>query len=379
MARAKYKKNSRGEYETKVWDGTYTPDGFKHRIRLVSKKSSADLERQVNEIRYRVEHNEYVVESDIYFIDYARDWLQIRKASKRTNTQTMYDNIIEKHLAFLNDVRLCDIRNMHFQMAINNAMDKPRTCQQIYITFNQIIRRAVADNLITSHDAELICMDINLPKYQKKEKRALNEIEKLAFQECMNNGVLTAREKTYLTIIYYCGLRRCEALALSRFDFKKEGGGFYLSVSKDLVFVKNDPLIENKTKSDRGLRQVPVPAPAAKYLQQYITSLPGTNLFYCQNSILITKSSYDKMWMSILNKLNTAAGGSKKFPVIDDLTAHIFRHNYCSNLCYKIPAISIKMIAKLMGDTEKVVIDVYNHVMEEKEDVQTVLEDALNM
>lgn len=32
-----------------------------------------------------------------------------------------------------------------------------------------------------------------------------------------------------------------------------------------------------------------------------------------------------------------------------------------------------------MGDTEKVVIDVYNHVMEEKEDVQTVLEDALNM
>ena len=85
------------------------------------------------------------------------------------------------------------------------------------------------------------------------------------------------------------------------------------------------------------------------------------------------------MWLSILNKLNTAAGGSKKFPVIDDLTAHIFRHNYCSNLCYKIPAISIKMIARLMGDTEKVVIDVYNHVMEEKEDVQTVLEDALNM
>ena len=32
-----------------------------------------------------------------------------------------------------------------------------------------------------------------------------------------------------------------------------------------------------------------------------------------------------------------------------------------------------------MGDTEKVVIDVYNHVMEEKEDVQTILEDALNM
>ena len=37
------------------------------------------------------------------------------------------------------------------------------------------------------------------------------------------------------------------------------------------------------------------------------------------------------------------------------------------------------MIARLMGDTEKVVIDVYNHVMEEKEDVQTVLEDTVDI
>ena len=44
MAKAKYIKNSRGEYETKIWDGTYNTDGSKHRKRLVSKKSSADLE-----------------------------------------------------------------------------------------------------------------------------------------------------------------------------------------------------------------------------------------------------------------------------------------------------------------------------------------------
>ena len=41
------------------------------------------------------------------------------------------------------------------------------------------------------------------------------------------------------------------------------------------------------------------------------------------------------------------------FPLITGLTAHIFRHNYCSNLCYKVPEISIKKIAQLMGDTRK--------------------------
>ena len=56
MAKAKYIKNSRGEYETKIWDGTYNTDGSKHRKRLVSKKSSADLERQVNQLKNDVEN-----------------------------------------------------------------------------------------------------------------------------------------------------------------------------------------------------------------------------------------------------------------------------------------------------------------------------------
>ena len=32
-----------------------------------------------------------------------------------------------------------------------------------------------------------------------------------------------------------------------------------------------------------------------------------------------------------------------------------------------------------MGDTEKMVIEVYNHIMEEKEDAAAVVENALNL
>lgn len=83
------------------------------------------------------------------------------------------------------------------------------------------------------------------------------------------------------------------------------------------------------------------------------------------------------MWKDIVKKMNTAAGGTDTFPVITGLTAHIFRHNYCSNLCYKIPAVSIKKIASLLGDTDKMVINVYNHIVEEREDVQSVIDDVL--
>lgn len=375
MAKAKYTKNSRGEYATKVWDGTYNPDGTKHRVNLKSNKSSADLERKVNALKQKVESGNYVVPTDKLFGEYADEWLTVRKSSRGINTRTMYKNIIDKHLAFLSTVRLCDIRNSHFQTAINNALDKPRTCQQIYITFKQIIRMAVTDSYITEEMAKNITTDISLPKYEKTEKRPLSEVEKATLKDCLSSNILTPREKAYLLIIFSTGLRRCEALALTAFDFSFSASGNSVSITKDLIFEGNNPEIRMMTKTSNGLRSVPLPADVAAWLKEYIAGLSGTNLFSCKTSSLITKSSYDKMWASIIRKMNTAAGGSSVFPVIDDLTAHIFRHNYCTNLCYQVPAISIKKIAQLLGDTERVVIDVYNHIIEEKEDVSGVIND----
>lgn len=100
MAKAKYSKNSRGEYETKIWDGTYNADGSKHRKRLVSKKSSADLERQVNQLKNDVENGQYVQGTDVTFLEYARSWLLTKKAAREMNTRKMYENIIETHLSF---------------------------------------------------------------------------------------------------------------------------------------------------------------------------------------------------------------------------------------------------------------------------------------
>ncbi len=44
---------------------------------------------------------------------------------------------------------------------------------------------------------------------------------------------------------------------------------------------------------------------------------------------------------------------------------------------YQMPSISIKRIAQLLGDTEKMVLEVYNHVLGEKENVQEVVSNAM--
>ena len=60
MAKAKYKKGKDGRWQTKVWDGTYGPDGIKHYVPVYSTKSSGDLEKTVNKMKADVENRKYV-------------------------------------------------------------------------------------------------------------------------------------------------------------------------------------------------------------------------------------------------------------------------------------------------------------------------------
>ena len=97
---------------------------------------------------------------------------------------------------------------------------------------------------------------------------------------------------------------------------------------------------------------------------------------------MMTETAYRRMWSSIILQMNIALGynpNAKKMKMpklITDLTAHIVRHNYCTELCYQVPQISTKMIAKMLGDDEKMVLKVYSHIKYENEKIDTALEQA---
>lgn len=371
MATAKYKRGKDGFFRTKIWDGTYDNDGAKHREALSSKKSSADLERQVNALKNKVGNGLVVHPTEITMLAYAREWKRTYKAVRSTGTNKMYENVIEKHLIALDGIKLTDIRRLHYQMVINNNLDKPRTCQQISLTFRQLINAAIADHYLPASAFADICNGIEVPKYKAKERRPLTDQEVKAIKK----ADFTPMERAFILIIYGCGLRRGEVLALKKdldIDLKRAT----LTVRQAVEFNNNNPALKDP-KSTNGLRTVPMPTYLTDHLKLYIPTVPGPYLICKQDGSLMTKSSYDKMWINIIKKINLASGGSDKLQVIHGLTAHIFRHNYCTNLCYQVPAISTKKIAQLLGDTESMVLHVYSHIREEKENVEDVVKVAL--
>lgn len=363
MAKAKYKQGKDGYWQTKVWDGTYNEDGTKHRITMRSKKSSRDLENQVKAMEQNVRDRKYIRQSDICVLEYARKWLDVYKAGNELNTRTMYRNVIEKHLDVLDHVKINEISRIHVMLVLNNASGKSRTQEQILMTLKQVVKSATSDKLVAGNIYDEIFNGISVKKV-RTEKRPLTPSEKKAVFQ----ADLLPMHKAFLFLIYGCGLRRGEALALTRFDFHFKNRT--VTINKSLAFDSNNPYLKG-TKNGRE-RTVPIPTNVFPFLESYCQDLPGQKLFYTRGKDFMTKSSYIKMWNHILSDLNAVGAGA------DGLTAHVFRHNYCTNLCYQIPSVSIKKIAELLGDTEKMVIEVYNHIILEKEDAATAVENALN-
>lgn len=370
----KYKQNKNGLWQARVWDGTYNSDGTKHRKSVYSSKSSKDLELKVAAIAQQIREGNITLPSNISFVDYSRHWLQVKKGMREKNTQRMYKRVINSYYAPLGALKLVDFKHSDLQGLINSRLDSPRSCQQIAMTAKQVLKMAVADSYITQDAFYKITSDLAIPKYKAPERRVLTDIEK----EAIRTAAFDDRERAFVYLLYACGLRRGEALALTPFDFKFAPGANTVTINKTLIFDENTPEIKNNPKSDNGFRTIPIPDAVAGFLKEYVQGLSKPYLLTnIQGGDLMTRTGYNKMWKKIVRKMNEAAGGSEAFPVITGLTAHIFRHNYCSELCYKVPTISIKKVAYLLGDTEKMVMNVYSHIIEEKEDVSSVVNEIV--
>ena len=369
----KYKYNeTRKEWSTLVYDGTLTASGEKHRKRITSKRSSKDLENKVAAFKKSLDSGATL--SGVAFGDYANKWFNLYKASKELNTKNMYRSALQ-YFEPIDEIRLSDLTRSHFQQVINYNQDHPRTCVIISQTFKQILKSAVLDGLLSDRSYRNITTGISLPKRKKTSKQPLSALERDALLNCD----LDDSKRAFVSLLYYCGLRKGEALALevSDFDFCNNT----LTINKTIVFDGNTPILKLCPKSENGARVLPLSQPVLDVLKPYVANCTGT-LFKSKNSPYLTSTAYKSFWNSITMSCNLYLGynpNAKKNKTpkqITNLSAHRLRHNFCTLLCYQVPRISTKTIARLLGDSEKMVLEVYSHILDEKEDINGALERA---
>lgn len=354
---AKYTKRKDGRYSTNV-DFGYKDDGSRNRIPVYG-KTIKELEEKKLHILMMREQGLSVKSSSMLFEEYALRWLSTYKKKARTNTSRNYTYNLKKYIIpAIGYLPIGKIVKSDIQGIINDNYNHYATCDYIITTLNQIFNTAVDDDIIRKNP----CKNVKLPKKPQSSRRPLSNIEKLAIK----TAALKDNEKALIYLLLYCGLSRAEVLALTQTDIDLVHKT--VSVTKDLVFSHNRPLIED-VKNNYRKRQIPIPDVAISFISSYLKSINTDYLFTKKDGSPVTEQCYRRMWDNIKKKCNKSVCSEDELKAgINKIgfTAYTFRHNYATQLYYS--NITIKQAAKYMGHCDtKMIMQIYAHLDEAKE------------
>lgn len=357
------KKRADGRYLKQVLIGQR--ENGRPRYKNIYGTSKADVEQRAALFKAEFEKGVAVLDDNLTFYTWADKWLKTYKSNVQYNTYKMYENIIKTHLKpALGSYKIKNIKKHHLQETINNliAQNKYSTARQARLTLKQIFEQAVQNEYVYKNPAA----GIALPKQPKTQKRALTQQEINLFTA----AELEPKEKTFVFLILYCGLRRGEALALKASDIDFENRK--ISINKSLIFKENNSEIKNIPKSEAGIRVLPIVDDLYDALYDFANDKTDY-IFTMENGKIMSKSSFRKFWNRIMAKANEAAQ-KEKMQLNPDITPHIFRHTFATNLYYA--EIDIKTAQYLLGHSSiKMTMDIYTHL--ESEDTSKA-QDILN-
>lgn len=350
---AKYKKRKDGRYCTHVDTGIYDERG--KRIRLTAYgKTLRELENNIARLRQLANRGTFVRSSSVTLGAYAANWL-ITKRGLANATYNGYKNIIDNHIGSISNIPLCKLLKSDVINCMSQLDGHYDLQHRLKVTLNQILNAAVDDNLLYKN----VCSQIRLPaKNTTSRKRAFTAAERNAIR----SAPFTLRERAFVYILYFTGLRRGEVLALTVNDINFNTGE--LSVNKSVAFVDNNQPVIKSPKTPSANRTVLMPDVLINALKQYTHTINTLYLFTRQNGEIMSEGSYKRMWQQIYKKINLQLGGTAAIKATD-LTVHTFRHNYATMLYYS--GIDVKQAQKILGHSDiKTTLEIYTHFISDE-------------
>ncbi len=363
---AKYKKRKDGRYAANVVIGFDEETGKRIYAPTIYAKSISELESKKSEIKVSLNNGTYADDKGTTIKKWGKTWLDIYKSSVEDATKDRYEYAIRKMDA-IHDIRLMELKKTDVQKLLNDKSDNPETQRIIRLTLRQMLECAIDDGLIYKNVARNVTIEKSKKKYSG---RRLTEAEQKAIASCD----FELKEKAYIYMLYYTGIRPEEALALTKsdVDLKHE----IVHINKAITWKdKNFPVKIKSTKSEAGNRDIPIAASLSPILRLYMNELNNIYLFPQPDGSMMQQKAYQRFFDNIRGKINIKLGGTNDKKVngrikehgikATDLTAYTFRHNYASML-YDV-GVDVKEAQYLLGHSDiSITLNIYTHLDENK-------------
>lgn len=155
-------------------------------------------------------------------------------------------------------------------------------------------------------------------------------------------------------MLLYTGCRRGELMALRYEDIDRKGG--MVSISRKVNYAYRPPRIEDHTKTEAGLRQIPLLGPVRK-------ALPADRLgliFHGRDGGVMADYELRALWQAFLD------GTGIEGPNGERVTPHWLRHTFAT-ICYDAD-LDVKSTASILGHAnERITMEIYTHLSKSRE------------
>ena len=329
------------------------PDGLFESIRTINGKRVAFRGKTCREVDRKI--LEYRQETDLgwTFSNCAELWYAAKEQEVKHATYRSYGNTLRRLVKRFGPERITEITPDELNAYIRGFEKQGYRRDTVQLEIS--ILRMVFDYGINHRTESGLAMNPAAALRKSKglpyrKRAALTEEQERLVQQAAANRTGDWWLLGYF--LMYSGCRRGEALALSYSDIDRKRG--VIVINKKLNYdAVNAPVLEGFTKSENGMREIPLLKPLANALPRDRVGLlfpsPVTGDF-------LTRYELAKAWKQYCmdtGLTEQGPGGKLVFPV----SPHCFRHSFAT-ICYE-SGIDARSAAAFLGDSVTVMERVY--------------------
>lgn len=341
---------------SKNYEGRFT---YQYKEYTVQGSTIAETQKNMRELRYKLEHGLYVEKNKITYEEWFNTWMseykinQVKMGTIQTY-QKCYECMVRDNIG---SIIISDIRGEHIQKLYNTLVKKGYKKSSIEVVaafLNESMKQAMMNGLIERNPVKMA----KLPKEkgERKKKEAMTKEQQALFMEYAKDSYLY----NLFAIMLRTGMRCGEARGLKYSDIDKRKN--VIHVQRTLKRVKGKGYVEDTPKTKTSTRDIPLTKEMLqifeaqhKYYGFKVEKL-DRYLFCNENGEAL---SDQRVQNEIKRIAQCIVADGKEFPYV---TPHTFRHTFATRAIEA--GMQPQVLKTIMGHSSlAMTMDLYSHVM----------------